>query len=365
MITNSEKKQAYTMAIKNRLSGEYSKFQKQGGTVRGLCKTLNDTYGFSLNIDTLRNTLSSANHSTLDLFCVLAVCRYWKLDVSYILSPPENQEKPMPAAEKVADSIQYKVLDDPDYLGTYYGFLFSNKEDDATLHRMTLGISRAKDGGFTADLTVESVVSGKTGAMPLKKELRGVPILSNFNRNIAITFTDTLGNFFFLYTNYEKYLASRVYYRKGIAVTSASTAEREPVMQTFVLFDRPISEEKLCYIPGLLQPPQKTFPISEKDLQALSEESPLVAQLVEDFQYLLEHHREVFYHINEVSILAEQSLMSKPDRLRALTLLKEYAATPSKFFFSTNLAENTQFVRDFLLNESANSEGGGEERDQQ
>ena len=42
MITNSEKKQAYTMAIKNRLSGEYSKFQKQGGTVRGLCKTLND-----------------------------------------------------------------------------------------------------------------------------------------------------------------------------------------------------------------------------------------------------------------------------------------------------------------------------------
>ena len=91
----------------------------------------------------------------------------------------------------------------------------------------------------------------------------------------------------------------------------------------------------------------------------------MVAQLVEDFQYLLEHHREVFYHINEVSILAEQSPMSKPDRLRALTLLKEYAATPSKFFFSTNLAENTQFVRDFLLNESANSEGGGEERDQQ
>ena len=38
-----------------------------------------------------------------------------------------------------------------------------------------------------------------------------------------------------------------------------------------------------------------------------------------------------------------------------------HISTPSKFFFSTNLAENTQFVRDFLLNESANSEGGGEE----
>ena len=69
-------------------------------------------------------------------------------------------------------------------------------------------------------------------------------------------------------------MASRVYYRKGIAVTSASTAEREPVMQTFVLFDRPISEEKLCYIPAFCSRP-KTFPISEKDLQALSEESPL------------------------------------------------------------------------------------------
>lgn len=41
------------MAIKNRLSREYSKFQKLGGTVRGLCKTLNETYGFSLNVDTL------------------------------------------------------------------------------------------------------------------------------------------------------------------------------------------------------------------------------------------------------------------------------------------------------------------------
>ena len=360
MITNSEEKQVYTMAIKTRLSREYSKFQKLGGTVRGLCKILNETYGFSLNVDTLRNTLSSANQSTLDLFCVLAVCRYWKLDVSYILSPPDNQEKPMPALEEVTNSTHYKVLDDPDYLGTYYGFLFSNKEDDATLHKMTLVISRAKDGGFKADLTVESIVSGKTGAESLKKELHGVPILSTFNRNIAITFTDTLGNFFFLYTYYEKYLTSRVYYRKGIAVTSASTAEREPVMQTFVLFDRPIPEEKLCYIPGLLQPPQKTFPISEKDLQALSEESPLVAQLVEDFQYLLGHHREVFYHINEVSILAEQSSMSKLDRLRALTLLKEHAVTPSKFFFSTNLAENTQLVRDFLLDADSHREGEGE-----
>ena len=42
-----------------------------------------------------------------------------------------------------------------------------------------------------------------------------------------------------------------------------------------------------------------------------------MAQLVEDFQYLLNTTGRCFTHINEVSILAEQSPMSKPDRLRA------------------------------------------------
>ena len=158
-----------------------------------------------------------------------------------------------------------------------------------------------------------------------------------------------MGNFFFLYTNYKKYLTPRVFYRKGIAITSAATDEREPVMQTFVLFDRPVPEEKLCYIPGLLLPPQDIVAISEKSLIALKEEYPVVAQLVENYQYLIKEHREIIYDINEISILAEKSTMSKEERIKALTLLKEKSLAADKFFFTSSLDESVEFVRDYLL----------------
>lgn len=334
--------------IKKRLNVEYDSFTKRGGNYHSLLTLLNNEQSFELNYDTLRKTLSMQGY-TLDFFCVLALCRYWKLDTAYILSPPDNKEKPMPAADAMTDSIKFKVLDDTAYLGTYYGYLSSNKKGNSDLHRLCLKIETSKAGSFTAALTVESNVVDKDGIRTLKKELHGVPILSTFNNNIAITLTDDMGNFFFLYTNYKKYLTPRVFYRKGIAITSAATDEREPVMQTFVLFDRPVPEEKLCYIPGLLLPPQDIVAISEKSLIALKEEYPVVAQLVENYQYLIKEHREIIYDINEISILAEKSTMSKEERIKALTLLKEKSLAADKFFFTSSLDESVEFVRDYLL----------------
>lgn len=345
----SDEKLKQISAIKERLNTELTKFKEKGGSIYALLDILEKEYKFNLSYDTLNKTLSTGNTTTLDFFCVLALCRYWKLDISYILSPPDNKEKPMPEADSMISSMKYKVLDDPAYLGTYYGYLSSNKKDNTDLHKLCLNIERSKEGSFTAALTVESTVSGKNGAQPLKKELHGIPILSTLNQNIAITLTDEIGNFFFLYTNYAEYLTPRVFYRKGIAVTSAATGEREPVMQTFVLFDRPVPEKNLSYIPGLLFPPQDVVAISEDSLNALAEESPVVAQLVENFQYLIKEHREIIYDLNEVSILAEKSSMNREDRLKALALLKEKSISANKFFFTSNLAESTEFVRDYLL----------------
>ena len=348
MRTQSEKKLEQIQAVKKRLYQKYNQFTANGGTLYALHQILNNEQDFELNYDTLRKTLNP-DSTTLDFFCVLALCRYWKLDTAYILSSPENTEMPMPSAESMTDSIKFKVLDDPAYLGTYYGFLFSNKKDNSDLHRLCLKIELSQDGSFAAALTVESSVVGQEGVRPLKKELHGVPILSTFNSNISITLTDDIGNFFFLYMNYQKYITPRVFYRKGIAVTSAATDEREPVMQSFVLFDRPVPEEKLCFIPGLLFPPQDSCPITEESLRALKEGYPIVAQLTEEFDYMIKEHRETVYDINEASILAEKSSMSKEDRLKALALLKEKALAANQFFFSSNLTESAGFVRDYLL----------------
>ena len=111
--------------------------------------------------------MSLEEKSTLDFFCVLALCRGWKLDTAYVLSSLDNEEKPMPAANAAINSIKFKVLDDPAYPGTYYGYLLSNKRDDCRLYKLRLKIENTKVGGFTASLTVESKVILKDGVQTL------------------------------------------------------------------------------------------------------------------------------------------------------------------------------------------------------
>lgn len=120
-------------------------------------------------------------------------------------------------------------------------------------------------------------------------------------------------------------------------------------MQSFVLFDRPIPEDKLCYIPGLLLPPQDSCPITEEALNTLKREHSAVARFAEEFDYMIREHRETVYDVNEISILAEKSSMSREERFKALSLLKERALAANKFFFTSNLTESVEFVRDYLL----------------
>lgn len=331
--------------IKKRLNDEYERYVDRGGNINHLRTTLNNNYSFELNYDTLRKTLSLQDH-TLDFFCVLALCRYWKMDTAYIFSPPDNEVKPMPAVESQLASGKYVVLNDKDYLGTYYGFLLSNKPGQNDLHRMRLKIEDTP-GGFAATLTVESEVRRPDGKKPLKKQLHGTPILSTFNNNIAILMTDDIGNLFFLYTEYKPYLGQGVYYRKGVAVTSGATSEREPVMQAFVLFERPIPEEKLAYIPGLLLPPQTAFSVTQDSMEQLKANQPLLEQFFEEFDYLLEHNQEMTYLINETVILAEKSSMSREDRIKAILLLKEKALAANRFFFTPD-ADYPTFSKRYL-----------------
>ena len=92
-----EMKQEQMCAIKNRL---LNKFHESNLTIYRLLEEAKNISGFSLNYDTFRKTLDP-NSTTLDIYSVLALCRYWNLDVSYILSSPDTKETPMPDVEKM------------------------------------------------------------------------------------------------------------------------------------------------------------------------------------------------------------------------------------------------------------------------
>ena len=348
MRINSDKKKRQVAAIKTRLNAEYVKYQNIGGNYHSLAKLLDNEQGFEVNYETLRKTLNTDDNSTLDFFCVLALCRYWKLDISYILSPPDSTEQPMPAIETMMDSIKFKVLDDPAYLGTYYGFLSSNKENSSELYKMCLKIEPSPSKSFTASLGIGRSVAGSDECNEKDaKQLWGTPIISTTNNNLSILFTDNIGNLVFLYMQYIQHNTFKMYYRKGIAVTTASSPAREPVMQSFVLFNEPVPDEKLIYIPGLLLSPQKTFAVTEKNAETLLAENPLLEQFFEEFHYLLEHSKDSVYRINENTILSEESQMTIENRIRALLLLKERSVSTGKFFYSQNNGYS-DFAKDYL-----------------
>ena len=98
-----------------------------------------------------------------------------------------------------------------------------------------------------------------------------------------------------------------MYYRKGIAVTTASSSAREPIMQSFVLFNNPVPKEKRFYIPGLLLPPQKTFAVTEKNAEKLSAEDPLLEEFFDEFHYLLEHSLSLIHIYSGWPLKAQES----------------------------------------------------------
>lgn len=344
----TEEKLEQISAIKERLIAEYSKFNNAGGKMNTLLDLLNKEYKFGLCYDTLNKTLSDKNATTLDFFCVLALCRYWKLDISYILSPADNTEQPMPAVETMMDSIKFKVLDDQAYLGTYYGFLSSNKEGSSDLHKLYLKIDLSPTKSFTASLGISRSADGSDECNEADaRRLWGTPIISTTNNNLSILFTDNLGNLVFLYMQYIQHNTYGMYYRKGIAVTTASSSAREPIMQSFVLFNNPVPKEKRFYIPGLLLPPQKTFAVTEKNAEKLSAEDPLLEEFFDEFHYLLEHSKDSVYRINEKTILSEDSQMTIEDRIRALLLLKEKSISAGKFFYSQD-NDYSDFGKNYL-----------------
>ena len=330
-------------AIKKRLN---LAFTKSGLTLYKLAEALNNKTEFT---DIHYNTLQSAldcSKDALDVTVLIALCRFFHLDTAYILSPPDTPSSEMPGNQ--LDTGKFIILDDSKYFGTYYGFFYSPNHESNELIRFELMIQQT-DEKVTATMvyhgrprTVDGIIK------PDDRKMYGTPCLCTRHSNVYIKLINDFGDFYFLYFNRQEFRSHSMYFRRGIALTASSLRNHPVLMLNFVLFARPVPDEKITYIPGLLADVSRTFRITKTALDALREKDPLIEKFYQSFRHILDHDIETIYPINEAQILLSPSpIMEKYDIIKALLLLKDASVSPKRIVYD-DIEDFSAFSKNFL-----------------
>lgn len=322
-------KQEQLLAIKNRLIKKFSYYHQNGLSINKLKEELNNMCGFELNYDTLAHTLD-LNRNTLDMYCVIAMCRYFNLDIAYVLSEPSSTSEAMDEQSQFI-SERYSVLNDPRYMGTYYGYLYSQKQTYNLVDKFELDI-HLTHGKVLATLTVIYYNEEKTEIG--RRKFTGIPIFVRPS-NIYIVFTESNGQFILMSFSYVHYNVKNLYFRRGAIITLGKDAARQPLLQSFVLFGRELSDEQVeKYVPGFLLLYDSAFHIRADVLAQLAEEHEDVAYLFRDFSYIFQANCERFFTVNEAQILASvKNNMPKKDVIKALQIMKSNAVDAKRIYF--------------------------------
>ena len=335
-----EIKQEQMRAIKNRL---FAQFCKSDLTIYKLLEEVKQVSGFSLNYDTFRRTIEPSS-TTLDIYSVIALCQYWNLDVSYVLSPPDMPDTGSPdtsttsSANYTALSEQFHVLDDPKYTGTFYGYLYSAKKINSYIEQFELNIEKV-DGQMKADMTYHAITNPNgTCETELIKHFSGVPILAG-GHVIFMVLTNDSGEFFILSYNYTFYRRRNMYFKQGFLISCATDIARPILMQKCVLFSQPVLPEKMPYISGFLLLNDRTFHLPTQNLEVLKKSYPEVKKVFDHLSYLLEHSKKEIYDINETLLLnSYTSELSVYDILHALMLMKGTATDATRITVTEDVA---------------------------
>lgn len=324
-------KEEQILAIKNRLNDAVNKISISTNKLKD---ELNNKYGYEINYETLNNTLNPSKLKSLDMICVIALCRYFNLDIAFVLSEPNNPNSEIYTNENQFVSERYAILSDSKYFGDYYGYFYSPKKTNNLIDDFHLEIKK-EHGKTVARLTINYHSYKNNGQLKLsKKELMGTPIMVKPS-NIYIVFTEGKGQFILFSFSYVFYNENNLYFRRGAMITHGRDAARQPLMQSFVMFNKKLSQQDVeQYVPGFLLLYDTVFHLPARKLNELSEKHPEVAYIFDDFGYIFKANHELYYKVNETQILASvRNNIPKQDVVKALQLMKANATDATRIYF--------------------------------
>ena len=162
----------------------------------------------------------------------------------------------------------------------------------------------------------------------------GTPILVKPS-SIYIVFTEGKGQFILFSFSYVLYNENTPYFRRGAIITHSRDASRHPLMQSFVMFNKELSQENIeQYIPGFLLLYDTDFHLPAHKLKELSKNYPEVAHIFDEFGYIFQANQELYHKVNETQILASvRNNIPKQDVVKALQLMKANATDATRIYF--------------------------------
>ena len=330
-VDNETRENQYK-AIKKRLN---KKFAEMDISLNKLRDKLNETCNFEINYETLRKTLDE-KCNTLDIYCVIAMCRFFDIDISYVLAEPDRPLNDIINEENHYVSEKFTELDDRNYHGTYTGFFYTPKKGHDVIDDFELTISKRESGVFsTIEINFHSVNSVGEKVVD-KKRLSGKPVLVRPGV-VYIRFTDNAGYYYIFSFAYAQYNKTGMYYRRGVILTQGRTSTRQPMVQAFVMFSHGVAPENMEMIKGLLLLNNAKFHVPARELEMLVRENRTVRCLFNNLNYIFEKKREPYYVVDEVQILHSlDGCMTQTEALAALQLIKAHATDANRVFFIEN-----------------------------
>lgn len=345
----SENKALQNIAIKSRLATFYRELEDRPSIYR-LQKALAEMKdGFLASYNTLNDVLSENPSSTTpNLHLVLALCRYWNLDYATILAPASEDRKPIPSPNALAENLI--ILNDNKYFGKFYGYMYTKNLKRKEIIKFTLQIDSSTDSTIAVLTTYSNPEKVNGEITEFISSYKGIPVLIQKVGIITMTLTNDDGQFYSFFFDYRTYSFDKLYYRKGIAITSESESDK-PLLCNFVLFQNELSEKKRKkYISGLLPITDDYFIIKKSVLDNLATEEDM-ASFFRDYSYNWQGKDDAMVRIRFSHVL--KSIDNEVDEsernrvIKALLRLQEKSLAPVRIEY-TNPEGMPGFAKTYL-----------------
>lgn len=281
----------------------------------------------------------------INISVVVELCRIFDVNVGSILAPPGDTYDGGP--NLAGFGPEYTSLTDPFYLGNYSCYMLrTSYAAESNNYKVKTDTLRDNDEILCGDLNMEYKNGHSTATLILhhkridfdSKEvimdsiLKGTIHKSTTTDNIHINLISRHGVPYTIQFSYEQFFKAPMYYREGLLVTSSPGKERLPHCSKILFFKNPVQEKDYKYLLGLLSINVKNLVISQKKLNTLAKNNPLIKQFLKEFDAHLKLYKREAYLIPE-SIITSNSDTTMPfaDLKKVMLLLRNHSYSLAQF----------------------------------
>ncbi len=320
---DDERKQQI-LAIKQKL---LTRFNAEGISYNKLLEELNNRYNFNLQYNTLRKTISMEQTSTFDAMCLVALCKYWNINLSYLFASSDSNTDENEDILAYISGEPFEYLNDPAYEGTFHCYTYprSNSHDDA----IWKGILRITISKKHAEAYLEIHETNDDGASPKIKKFWGTAVYAKTPRNIILYLRSPFGSYCFINFLYVPYNNNgKMYYRTATFTSCTINGPKYPRMQKMIILDHEASPENLKYIKGLLKIDTESIMIPVDDFDCICRSHEEVANFKIKFENELSVSHYDCYIFDPLNFKSRIKSITDDD-MKALMILSGYSLSPN------------------------------------